>query len=360
MEFMKINLQLFADAGSVVNTTGGYVNAYTGTNTPFDGTNSLSSTMKTYYDTELLENSRTETYFGQFGIKQHLPVNKGKTVEWRKWVTLPHAEVLKEGVIPEGKKLSQISLNDTIDQYGIYVTISDVLELRAVDDAILGAVDELSASAAETIDTLIRDSLLETPNVFYCDNITLETGKSSGTPKAPNEMEATDLVLCKMTPDSVNRVATYLKKHKVPRIDGKYVAIIHPSVAYDLRANDGWTEVHKYAATTEIFNGEIGELHGVRFVETTNAPILRGEYANKAGTVTYATYFFGADAWGIIDPAEGGLEMIIKNRGEVGGPLEQFSTVGYKVSTNGAKVLYPERVVRVMSCSSYSGIDEAN
>lgn len=359
-DIRMLNLQLFADAGTLVNATGSYVNAYTGTETPFDSANTMSPAMKTYYDTELLENARITTYFGQFGRTQNLPANKGKTVEWRKWNTLPRADKLKEGVIPEGKKLGETFLTDTIDQFGMYVTISDVLELRAVDDAITGAVDELAASAAETRETLIRDALLENPNVFYCDNITLETGKSAGTPTSPATMEASATVLCKMTPTVVNRVATYFKKHKVPTINGKFVAIIHPSVAYDLRESEGWIEVHKYAATTEIFNGEIGELHGVRFVESPVAPVLDGEYKNKAGTVTYATYFMGKDAYATIDAEGGGLEMIIKNRGEVGGPLEQFSTVGYKLSTNGAKVLYPERLVRVMSCATDSAIDEAN
>ena len=52
---------------------------------------------------------------------------------------------------------------------------------------------------------------------------------------------------------------------KAPRIDGKYMAIIHPSVGYDLRQSEEWRDAHKYASPDEIFNGEIGELHGVRF-----------------------------------------------------------------------------------------------
>jgi hypothetical protein len=52
--------------------------------------------------------------------------------------------------------------------------------------------------------------------------------------------------------------------------------------------------------------------------------------------------------------------MIVKSKEQAGGPLNQFSTVGYKFETNGATILYSERVLRVMSCSSYSAIDEAN
>ena len=137
--------------------------------------------------------------------------------------------------------------------------------------------------------------------------------------------------------------------------------MIHPGVAYDLRKSDGWIEAHKYASPEQLFNGEIGELHGCRFIENVFAPILgESDYQNKAGTVTYATYFFGKDAFGIIDPEGGALEMIVKDKSQIGGPLNQFSTIGYKFETNGATILYPERVLRVMSCSFFSATDKAN
>jgi N4-gp56 family major capsid protein len=218
----------------------------------------------------------------------------------------------------------------------------------------------MGASAAETQETLIRDALLPNLNILYCDNITLADGTVAGTPSAPGEMEASATVMSLLTPKMVSKAATKMKKDRVPTINGKYYAVIHPSVAHDLRNDKEWIEVHKYSATGEIFNGEIGELHNVRFIENVFAPILSGDYKNKAGTVTYATYFFGKDAFGIIDPEGGALQMIVKDKSQAGGPLEQFSSIGYKFETNGATILYPERVLRVMSCSSYSAIDEAN
>ena len=361
--FAKFNLQLFAEAGSVVNTlTNGYVNAHTGESTPFDSTHSLSGELKTFYDTELLENARTEMIYAQFGKKQTLPAKHGNTVEWRKWNTFAKADKLQEGVIPTGQKFGMSTKTGGIGQYGTYTAITDTLELRAYDNTILGATEEMGASAAETQETLIRDALLTNTNVLYCDNVNIEDEKKSGeTPTMPSEMEASDTVMSMLTGRMVNRAATKMKKDKVPTIGGKYCAVIHPSVAEDLRNSKGWIEVHKYADTKEIFNGEIGELHNVRFIENVFAPVLGGEdYTNKAGGKTYATYFFGKDGFGIIDPEGGALQMIVKDKSQVGGPLEQYSTVGYKFETNGATMLYTERVLRVMSCSSYSAIDEEN
>ena len=357
---LTLNLQLFADAGTLVNATGNYVNAYDGSTQAFDAVNTMNGELKTFYDTELLENARVELFYAQFAKKQTLPKKHGKTVEWRKWNTFAKASKLQEGVIPTGQKFGMSSKTGSIDQYGTYAAVTDILELRAYDDVILGATEEMGASAAETQETLIRDALLVNTNVLYCDNINVADGVVENTPTAPNAMEATTTVMSTFTPDMMAKAVTIMKKNRVPSINGKYYAVIHPSVAYDLRKSKEWIEAHKYAKPEEIYNGEIGEIHGCRFIENVFAPILDGEYANKASGVTYATYMFGKDAFGIIDPEGGALELIVKDKSQVGGPLNQFSTIGYKFETNGATILYPERVLRIMSCSSYSATDEAN
>lgn len=371
-------LQLFADAGTVVNTlvnngTSNYTNAYTGDAVAANpSTNTLAPELKTFYDTELLENARTEMFYAQFGRKQRLPKNGGTTIEWRKFNTFDRASELKEGVIPTGQQFGSSSLTASISQYGTYTSITDKLEMRAYDNVILAATEEMGASAAATQETLIRNALLVGTNVMYCDNVDVN-GNVLSTPTSPATMGAgggssNSDGWALLTPTMVNKAVTKMKKDRVPRINGKYYAVIHPSVAYDLRQSKEWIEVHKYAATSEIFNGEIGELHGCRFIEDTFAPILGGSYIysgsttykNKSNGVTYATYFFGKDGFGIVDPEGGGLEMIIHDKDEIGGPLNQFSTIGYKFETNGATILYPERVLRVMSVSSYSATDEEN
>ena len=369
------DIQFFADAGTLVNGTTNYPNAYDSTAAEsFSGSNTLSAEMKDFYDTELLENARVEQFYAQFAKRQPLPRNHKGTVEWRKWNTFAPASQLTEGVIPTGQKFGVSAITGTIAQYGTYTAITDRLELRAYDDVILGATEEMGASAAETQEKLIRDALLTNANVLYCDNIVLATGAKTadaaasggnpavkGTPDAPSYMLDDGTNRCVLTPAMVNKAVTILKKNRVPRINGRYYAVIHPSVAHDLRECEGWIEAHKYAAPEELFNGEIGELHGVRFIEDVFAPVLKSSSVKNAqdGAV-YATYFFGKDSFGIIDPEGGALEMIIHDKGEIGGPLNQFSTIGYKFETNGATILYPERLLRVMSCSSYSSSDSAN
>jgi N4-gp56 family major capsid protein len=339
-----LDLQLFAESGTLVNTlTNGYVNAQTGDSQPFDGASSLSGELKTFYDTELLENARTEMFYAQFAKKQVLPAKHGNSVEWRKWNTFAKADKLEEGVIPTGQKFGMSTKTGAIEQYGTYATITDTLELRAYDDIILGATEEMGAAEGETYDTLTRNILVAGNSVHYCPNGDTPVTARSG---LTNE--------CVLTPDVVNKAQTWLKKNKAPKIDGYYVALIHPSVAYDLRNSEEWKEYHKYNDVAPIFKGEIGELHGVRFVETNAAKIWK-----DGDVAVYATLFLGKDAFGILDPEGEGMEMIIKTKEQIGGPLNQFGTIGYKFC-HGAKILYQERILRVESGSSLGADDTAN
>lgn len=345
--------------------------------------NDLSPTMKTFYKTSLLENARNEHYYNQFGQKQPLPKNGGNKVEWRKFDTFKKATTpLTEGVTPDGNTVNMTKIEKAIAQYGDYTTISDRLELEAVDPVIVGVTEEHGAQAGDTLEVITRNEVITGTVVEY-----------AGSKTSRKTLTNSDL----LTATLVNKAATALKKMKAPTINGKYIAIIHPSVAFDLRESAGWIDVHKYANPTEIYNGEIGELHGVRFIEDTEQKIWKGEPLTEAnanlsvktnvsaattvpvkeaisadeaaalagrpiliGTVAaeiasatagaagsaslttkaavtvsaddviypgeggagnvavYATVFFGKDAWGIIEPSAESLEVIVKQRGSAG------------------------------------------
>ena len=365
-------LQLFADAGTVVMTTTGTTNAYTGEATT---TAALDPSMKVFYDTELLENARREMLYSQFAKHIALPANHGTEIEFRKFTTFARASKLQEGVIPTGQTFGMTSVKFGINQYGTFTALTDRVETRLYDPILMGATDEMSHSAADTQEVLVRDALLTNPNVLYADNVTLETGKKVGTtPVSCAEMEASDTVCAIISPDTLAKAARIMRKNKVPHLKrtvrhadgtsttkhtGKWGIVVHPSVKYNLVKHPDFVEVHKYCAPEEIFHGEAGELHGFIIMENADAPVLGGEYVNKAGTNTYASYAFGQDAYCTIDPGEGNLQMIIKPKEEIGGPLNQFGTVGYKFET-GSAVLYPERLLRIMSCTEFSDEDELN
>ena len=171
------DLLIHADAGSVVNLTTngttGTVNAYTGVYDASEiATQSMSATMKEYYDTELLENARPKLIFSQLGKQQNLPKRHGKIVQWRKWNTFDKAMTpLQEGVIPSGQKFGITETSVELQQYGDYTTISDQLEMHAIDPVLQGATEEMGAAGGWTADTLVRNVLATGPGVIFADTL---------------------------------------------------------------------------------------------------------------------------------------------------------------------------------------------
>ena len=320
-----LNLQFFAEAGTLVNTSAGYRNAYTGDLTEFDGTNSLASLNKTYFDTTLLDNARDKLFITQLGKRQALPANHGRTIEFRRFKTLGRVSQLTEGVIPTGKKMSQVAITCTLTQWGDYVAISDLEDVHAIDDVKTAAVEELGAAAGLTNEILVRNELLNGTQIIFADAYNGTTYVSTPTSKAALLTAMGDYT-CYLTPKLINKGTTMMKKScKGLKYSGSYyVAVIHPDVSEDLRNDPAWIDAHKYAAVEEIFTGEIGRMHGVRFIETDLAPVIKEDGDSLA---TYKTIMLAKDAFAVIDAEGGGMRTIIKSAAEVGGPLEQFGTV---------------------------------
>lgn len=330
----KLDLQLFAEPYSY--------NANTTSQT--QSGQDMSPTMKAFYDTALLENARDVLVFNQFGDEQSI---KGNKVEWRKFNTFDKALTpLTEGVTPSGQKFGMTKIEATTSQHGTYTTVTDRLELESYDDIIYGATEEMGASGGATLDTLTRNVLIQGNSVLYAPTSAgVEVTSRAG-------LDGT----CLMTPQLVHRGATWLKKNLAPKINGCFVCLIHPSVAHDLTETDEWKSYHIHTNPTPIFKGEIGEMHGVRFVESNECKV---HAKNAKGVATYDSIMLGYHAYGVIKPNGESMKMIIKPKEVAGGPLELYSTIGYKFC-HGAKILYEERMLRIETSSSFGTADVEN
>lgn len=319
---MMFQLQLFAN---VVQTT------------LIDG---LSAEMKTFYDMTLIDEASANLVHAQFGQKRPIPKNGGKTIEFRKFAPLAKAITpLTEGVTPDGKSLSVSTITATVSQYGDYITQSDVLELTALDNTILEATKLLGRQAGVTLDTVVRNVMQSGTNVTYCPKI-----GEGGAETAVTSRSGLDNT-CQLTVKVLQQVVAKLRGQNAPTINGKYVAIIHPYAAYDLMRDPEWIDAHKYTNVGNLYEGEIGEIAGIRFVQTTEAKIYSGG--------VFGTLVFGDGAYGVTEITGGGLQTIVKQKGSAGtaDPLDQRSSVGWKAIET-AELLIPQYLVRVESKSA--------
>ena len=300
----------------------------------------LSAEMKTFYDMTLIDEAAPALVHDQFGQKRPIPKNGGKVIEFRKFAPLAKALTpLTEGVTPAGNQLDVSTITAEVSQYGDYITMSDVLELTAIDNVIVEALKLLGRQGGATLDTVVRNILHTGTNVTYCPKIAADGAETAVTSRSGLDNTS------QLTVKVLQQVVAKLRAQNAPTINGKYVAIIHPYVAYDLMRDPEWIDAHKYAKPENLYEGEIGEIAGIRFVQTTEAKIYSGG--------VFGTLVFGDGAYGTTDIAGGGMETIVKQKGSAGtaDPLDQRSSVGWK-GLKTAELLIEQYMVRVESKSA--------
>ena len=321
MKHFKYNLQLFAEPNTNVTTASG-----------------LSDEMKTYYSDYLIDNAVPKLVHDQFGQKHPIPKNGGKTIEFRKYSPLPKLTTpLQEGVTPDGQSLNMSTIEATVAQYGGYITLSDMLLLTAIDNNLVQATKLLGAQAGATLDTITREVLNGGTNVIY-----------SGGKSARQDLDASSL----LTVDDIKKAVRLLKSQNAEKINGDWVGIINPDISYDLTNDPAWKDVKTYDPD-DMYEGEIGKLYGVRFVETTEAKVWAG--AGASGRAVYSTLILGDNAYGTTEITGGGLEHIVKQLGSAGtaDALNQRATAGWK-ATKVAERLVENYMVRIESASTFN------
>jgi N4-gp56 family major capsid protein len=303
----------------------------------------LSAEMKTFYDRQLLTRTVPKLIHAKFGQRKRIPAHGGRIIEFRKFAGLAVATTpLTEGALFTNlKDLTVTSTTATVAQYGDAVGFSDIVSTTTIDPLLKESTDILAEQAAETIDELVRDTLVAGTTVFY-STVSVNTARA--------DLAATDII----TVADVANIAMQMELNRARKIDGAWQAITHPRVIYDLMRTTEWREAQNYHQTGRPFDGSVGQLYGVRFWTTDKAKVYADEGA--ASTVdVYTMLVFGQEAFGIVDLAGHNLQTVFKPLGSAGtaDPLNQQSSMGWKV-TFGVKRLQESFMLRY-ECATSTG-----
>ena len=99
------DLQMFADASAQLQNT--------------TTTTGMKQEIKTYYERRLIELAEPKLVHDQFGDSYPIPANNGKTIEFRKYDSLPKATTaLTEGVTPEGQAMTVTTITRRVADGG--------------------------------------------------------------------------------------------------------------------------------------------------------------------------------------------------------------------------------------------------
>ena len=181
---------------------------------------------------------------------------------------------------------SQVTL--TLVEYGNAVLLTKLIRSTSFVPYDPVAANAVAWNAGQSQDQLAVNVLQAGTNVRYSTGTGVAPlGRTSVTPL--NTLRATD----------VRRSLADLQGGNVMDFGGKYAAFIHPDVTFDLRSETGsasWRDPHTYSQPDEIWQGEIGEFEGFRFVNTPTAPKFADAGSSTTLTDVYRTMFMGRQA----------------------------------------------------------------
>lgn len=209
-----------------------------------------------------------------------------------------------EGSPPDEEPLTIGYHEYSVTQKGRLIGVTDVALDLSPHELMSVAAERVAYDALMTVDRSIADAVVNDGT-----GLTLTVAGSG--------LAASD----------IRRWVTQMKTAHIPAFsDGMYVAMVHPSVVYDLMGDTaigGWIEASKYADPSRLLTGEIGRMYGVRFVETTVGTV------NEGATDTYNTVLFGPDyfAFGDLQSVQ---SYMVRPGGDHSDPLAQKGLVGYK------------------------------
>lgn len=281
--------------------------------------------------------------YEQLGLAGRIPKGEGKTVVWNR-MTNPTAKTtpLTEGTDPTPAGLSATLLSATLSQYGNFEQVTDLLQLTSLDTTVKEAMDVLAYEAAKTIDTVIRDAIA-TGGVGLI--ATAAYSNSAGFTPTRNSINADDVISVADIRRGVRQLNRFSAK---PHTKDRFVGVAHPDVIFDIQGDSNWVNAHIYTekGINSVYNGEAGEIYGVRFVMTEQAPILTN--SGSAGTEVYLTHLMGKEFFGVSKLQN--LTTYVDSPSPRSA-LRLYSDIGWKASF-AVKVLNDSFAARIESAAS--------
>lgn len=261
--------------------------------------------------------------------------------------------VLTEGVKPTNLTEVGVGYVDIkMTQRAGYTELTDQMQALALLNYLAIYTKTLGDDAALDYDTVIRNWLI---SALYNSNAKDANGNDGGYFErfagVPNTgVSATDFTTLtgvtkangKMTRDAALGMITQLKTSKIPKIGGKYVAVVSPQVVHDMRKDTTWLQTAIYQDKENLYKDLQFILDGAAYVEASNPWIEAGVYGTESITdpgdgLIYSTIFLGADAFGIPslnNKMAGGNQQAPKiyvlNSADKADPINQKTTVGWK------------------------------
>src|SRR5574343_1804940 len=193
----------------------------------------LAADLQTYFSKRLLDINAKDAVLQTAAYKENIPSNSSKTISFTQYSRLAvPGSVLTEGTTPSDTTVSNTAVTAVVDQWGAFVTLTDVAELTVKHPVVAELEMLLGEQANETIETQINTVLVAGTTVQYAN------GRANRA-----AITATDVV----TTTELQKALKTLRVNGARPIDGNFVLFVDPSVEQDLLADTTFKSVQAYS-----------------------------------------------------------------------------------------------------------------
>lgn len=246
----------------------------------------LQNVIQTVYSQEVLLAAQPLLKFDQFAVvKTELNVSPGLTISFLGYDNIGQGGKLTEGTQMTTKSLSTNTRQISVYEYGNAVATSEFLLQTSFRDVMADAAVLLGRDYATVVDAEERAVLETSTQIVYAGRV---TGRAS--------LASTNILDVRAIKDAVEILST----KNIPKVNGDfYIAFVHPHQSRNLRDDSAWINAASYGDPDRIFNGEIGRIEDVVFIETTDLTVVpKTTGATPNGVVdVYKALLFGAEAF---------------------------------------------------------------
>lgn len=298
-------------------------------------TTTLSNEMQTYLIRTFLERSKANIVHAEGAKKRAHARNSGKTMTWNRYTPLSAATTaLTEATNPSETNISSAVVSATVAEYGAFDKISSLLYGTSIDRAAKEKTEVMAQNASETLDTLVRNELASGATVQFAN-----------AKAALSAVAASDV----LTVDEIRKAVRTLKKNNaLTYSDGFFLGKVGPDTAFDLMDDSVWVNAHTYKDGKQLYAGELGKLHKVRFLEASS-----NQYEESSTVDVFSNFIHGQEAIGTVDLSGDNMRLIVKHsdKGDTSNPLNMFLTIGWK-ATFATKTLNSNWLVNIKTAAS--------
>jgi N4-gp56 family major capsid protein len=308
-------------------------------------TTTVAADLQTYFSKRLLDIAGKDVVLTQSAYQENLPAASSKTISFTQYSRLAiPGSVLTEGTPPTDTALSPAAVTATIDQWGAYITLTDLAELTIKHPLVQEATMLLGEQAAETIETTVNSVLAAGTTVQYAGGAANRAALTASNVMTTNELRKAVTLLRKNGARMINTADKF--DNNDAKDSGKYyVLYVDPSVAADITADSAFTSASVFKNYESLAAGTVlGTWFNTKVVMSNVIPTI------ASTTTVHTSYLVGRNAYAVTNLQS--LDTYVEGPGGVSDPLHQKRTVGWKTGFK-AVILNNSFMVRIESGSAY-------